>query len=526
MKRGISPVSTGDNATKMSPQKEFMCVPDIVSIIFDEHDTPWELVKAVKRARGVRIEVAVSANHPCFQSAVAMEYFSCVLLRVKKEICFITHDSELQERLLQYGLNAKSPRAPQEMTDHPARDHILHSFFTQPMRPFIRKTKKYLGGWWIILCIALAVILFLFTAITPRAYVTLIPDVKIIERKAGVLIDTAWRNQQKNTAHLRGKVFKEEGTSATTTPITDLSESGEKAKGEVRLENQTGQEVVLSLGTELLSDDGVAYVSESALTVPAAYVAEDTTIKFGTLISTLSAKDPGVKGNRPSGRLTIPSLPSSKQQRIWAVITSPFNGGSDRMGKIVRQEHVAALEPLLWDRLQKELFHTLESRLDGEWLTAFSLVTATATNVAVDPPLGTEADAVSLIMTGNMQALAFSSADVLRAFGADAQMCGTFQNSASDTCAIRADNVRMRDMEKGKGDAELVFSKVQTPPFDSAALSEKMRGKSVQQARLTLLSLPGVKDVRISLRWSLRNYLPRDAGRITIEVAQQELTQP
>ncbi|MFA4873117.1 MAG: hypothetical protein WC659_04235 [Patescibacteria group bacterium] len=522
----MPPVSIGDDAADMSPQKEFVRVSDTVSLIFDEHHTLWELVKAVKRARGIRIEVTVPARHPSFQSAVAMEYLSIALLRIKKEICFITHDPELQERLALYGLNAIAPRAPQELTEPPARDHLIRSFFKQPMRPFQRQKKKYLRGWWFILFIALAVILFLFTSITPRAHITLIPDVKVIERKAGVLINAEWPNQQRDAAHLRGKVLKEEGTYATTTPITDLSESGEKAKGEARIENQTGQEVALSIGTELLSDDGMVYVSESALTIPAAYVAEDATIKFGTLSATLTAKEPGVKGNRSSGRFTIPSLPSNKQQRIWAVITSPFTGGSDRMGKVVRQEHVAALEPLLWDRLQQDLFQTLESRLGNEWFVAFPLTTATVTNLTVDPPLGVEADAVSLNMKGTMQALAFSSADVLRAFGANVQICGSFQNGKSEVCAIRVDKVRKLDMEKRKGDAEFVFSKVQTPPFDPVALSEKITGKSVQQARLTLLSLPGVKDVRISLRWSLRNYIPRDADRITIEVAQQELTQP
>ena len=520
MKRGMPPVSIGDDAAEISPQKEFMRVPDAVTLIFDEHGTPWELVKAVTRARSIRVEVTVPISHPCFQSAVAMEYLSTALLRIKKEICFITHDPELQERLLQYGLSARAPRVPQGLTEPPGRDHLIRSFFKQPMRSFQRKRKKYVRGWWFILFIALAVILFLFTAIAPRAHVTLIPDVKVIERKAGVFIDAEWRNQQRDAAHLRGKVLKEEGIYATTTPITDLSESGEKARGEVRIENQTGQEVILAPKTELLGDDGVAYVSESALTIPAAYVAEDTTIKFGTLIAMLMAKEPGVKGNRSSGRLMIPSLSPSKQQRIWAVITSPFTGGSDRMGKVVRQEHVVAVEPRLWEGLQQGLFETLESHLGDEWITAFPLVMATVTNVTVDPPFGTEADAVSLIMTGSMQALIFSSADAFRAFAADAHICGAIRNGKSETCAIRVDKVRTLDTEKGKGDADLVFSKVQTPPFDAAALSEKITGKSVQQARLTLLSLSGVKDVRISLRWSLRNYLPRDVRRITIEVSQ------
>ena len=190
------------------------------------------------------------------------------------------------------------------------------------------------------------------------------------------------------------------------------------------------------------------------------------------------------------------------------------------MGKVVRQEHVVAVEPRLWEGLQQGLFETLESHLGDEWITAFPLVMATVTNVTVDPPFGTEADAVSLIMTGSMQALIFSSADAFRAFAADAHICGAIRNGKSETCAIRVDKVRTLDTEKGKGDADLVFSKVQTPPFDAAALSEKITGKSVQQARLTLLSLSGVKDVRISLRWSLRNYLPRDVRRITIEVSQ------
>lgn len=526
MMRGTPPVSTDDNATDASPPKEFVRVSDTVSLIFDEYRTPWELVKAVTRARGTRVEITVPAHHPCFQSTVAMEYLSEVLSRLKKEICFITHDPELQKRLARYGLNAIAPRAPQALIDPPARDHLIRSFFKQPMRPFPHKKRKYLRGWWFIIFIALAVILFLFTAITPRAHVTLIPDVKIMERKAGVRIDAEWRNQQRDAAHLRGKVLKEEGTYATSTPITDLSENGEKAKGEVRLENQTGQEVVLASGAELVSDDGVSYISESALTIPAAYVAEDTSIKYGTLSAPLTAKEPGEKGNRSGGRLTIPSLSSSKQQRIWAVITSPFTGGSDRMGKVVRQEHVDTLEPRLREQLQQELFHTLESRLGDEWMAAFPFATATVTDISVDPPLGTEADAVSLRMTVSMRALLFSSADALRAFGADAQICGVFQNGKSDTCAIRVDDLRTFDAEKGKGDAVLVFSKVNTPPFDSAALSEKITGKSVQQARLALLSLPGVKDVRISLRWSLRNYLPRDSSRITIEIAQQELTQP
>ena len=37
MKRGMPPVSIGDDAAEISPQKEFMRVPDAVTLIFDEH---------------------------------------------------------------------------------------------------------------------------------------------------------------------------------------------------------------------------------------------------------------------------------------------------------------------------------------------------------------------------------------------------------------------------------------------------------------------------------------------------------
>ncbi|MEW6610864.1 MAG: hypothetical protein AB1352_04560 [Patescibacteria group bacterium] len=522
----MSSDSIDDDEAEIMPHKEFDRVSATISFIFDEHTTPWELVKKVAHARGSRREIMVPKSHSCFQSVVAMNYLSTALLRITKEIMFITHDPELQERIARFGLPAYAPHDSQEEKGPSARGELIHSFFGRPMQSFQYKKKKSIRGWGWASFLILVVVLFIFTAITPRAHVTIIPEVNVIERRGEALINAAWRNQQRERSHLRGELFTSEGSYATTSAITELSESGEKAEGEVRVENQTGQEVVLTPGTEFITDNGVVYVNESALTIPAASVAEDTTITFGTLTAMLSAKEPGVEGNRASGRLIIPSLPFSKQQRVGAVITSPFVGGSDRMGKVVRQEHVDALKPVLWDQLQTALLHTVESRVGDEWRTALTLTTATVTRIIVDPPLGREADTVTVEMGGAMRALAFSSTDAFRALGVDTKSCSEFQNNKTETCVIRVDTVDNLDVEKGDAKAELVFSKIQVSSFDTSALVEKITGRSVQQARLALLSLTGVKDVRIALRWSLRNYLPRDSSRITIEVVPQELTQP
>lgn len=484
---------------------------EIIPLVFDKEMTPWELVERVyQMKRGSRIEVIFPPDHPARSSMVAIEYLGQVLGR-REGVTVVCGDNEIRLQLKRAGVTVRSGEVLREHEDN-ANDQFKEWAKGEISMPQRKRYKFISKTYYISAGICAVVVLFLFSTVLPRAEVVVIAHTKEVAWKEQFVADTRWRTQEKDPYRLRARLIQQDAHISIRVPITELSESGSRAEGILSFENQTGNEVAIYPDTPLVSDDGIVYEVNAAITIPPATIAEDNSVVFGTMTAHARAKDPGEAGNRASGRIAIPSLPPSKQARVYALITVSFTGGMSRLGKVVNEAHISEVMPQARQELQERLDDELRAKREEEWWFVPKLSHATTTHMETAPIVGTEADEMTVTLDGTLSALLLMNEDLYRLFGIYERDC------TDDHCQISVSAIKKQDYQNGIAEGELTLVRRIAPGLRIEDLKQEIIGKSVQEARHLLLSKPGIQDVRISLRMSIRRYLPRGVEKISMRV--------
>ena len=487
------------------PQRECL------QIHFDRETTLGELVEQVCRVkRGRRIDVIIPPDHPALASAVAVASLGQAL-GAREGVAAVCGDKEIRLQLKRAGMTVRSGESAPADTASSARAFEAWSAGALTM-PRKRKSPLLKKSYVIGAVVAAVTGLFLFSVVLPRAEVVVVVETRDVERRERFTADARVQTAPSDVRHLRGTIAEGRAEVTVRVPIDALSESGTRAEGGLAFENQTGNPVDVSPDTPLTSEDGTGYAVAQAVTIPPATVSEDNSVVFGAVAARARAHEPGVQGNRASGRLMIGSVPAARQSRVYAVIAFPFTGGANRLGKVVSDAHVAQALPQAKDALKEKLRMIVVPDGDDAWWEVEALTMATTTEVQVQPPIGEEADEMTLTLRGTVTALLLSREDVLWLFELRAQDC------AGSLCRLAAANIAPRTIASSGAEGELRLERTVRAGIKADDLARRIAGMSVQDARHLVLSTPQVNDVRIILRRSIRGFLPRDAGKIEIRI--------
>jgi hypothetical protein len=166
-----------------------------------------------------------------------------------------------------------------------------------------------------------------------------------------------------------------------------------RASGSLLLRNTLSQPVLLRAGTIVPAANGVQFVVDADVTIPASVITADG-ITFGRANATLTANVPGASGNIPAGSITaIPGYEGTLRVEQGA-----FSGGSDQEVLVVRAEDVNRVLPDALSRIYGTGSQALQLAAAGR--SGFTLVTPTVSptleslqqlqgvEYAVFPPIG------------------------------------------------------------------------------------------------------------------------------------------
>lgn len=131
-----------------------------------------------------------------------------------------------------------------------------------------------------------------------------------------------------------------------------------KAHGTVTLINETGSQADLVATTRVLSEEGVLFRLDDAVSIPA----------NGQIEAAVSADQPGLSGEIGPSQFTIPGLPADTQEVVYAVSLDPMVGGVEYR-RVVTQADLDQAAATLADEILEDAKVALRSRVNADAFT-------------------------------------------------------------------------------------------------------------------------------------------------------------
>lgn len=189
--------------------------------------------------------------------------------------------------------------------------------------------------------------------------------------------------------------------------VSDLGgpqEISGQAEGKVIIYNDWSQVQPLAATTRLLSEGGVLFRIKERIDVPAKSSVE----------AKVYADQEGVKGDIEPSKFTIPGLSSQMQGLVWAESKEAMSGGI-RLANQITQETVLEHQNQLIDQMKQKLVLDLTSEVravNENYSISIDRIEYEVLEKKVEPPVGSEAELLTLSLKLKLIAVAFSEEDL------------------------------------------------------------------------------------------------------------------
>jgi len=335
---------------------------------------------------------------------------------------------------------------------------------------------------------------------------------KTLQLKTGATLDV-------NQAVLPVTTKQVKKTASVDFTATGTKDVGEKATGTVKLSRQAQSSTVVPSGTVLTSTGGVAFSTDTAVTIPASTqgggcfpIACPGTVNVG-----ITASNRGAASNGVTGGLT--GAPSG----TTATLTDATAGGTNKTVTVVSADDIAKATEQLKAQDSNSVRDELAKQFDSDIIVITEAYTVEAATPAATPAVDQEASAAKLNAETTYTLLGIKRGDLKAVYdtyltaqlngdasqkvyksGDESTQFSSFQKLADGTYSVRA------------GAAAQIG-----PNIDSSKIANDSRGKMVGEVQQSVNSIQGVQSVNVSLSpfWVTR--VPGDAGRIKVTFTVQ-----
>ncbi len=297
-----------------------------------------------------------------------------------------------------------------------------------------------------------------------------------------------------------------------TLPAEGAKEVEGKASGYVTLINKSSGSQPLVVNTRLLSEKGVLFRIQDYVVIPA----------NGEVEVLVKADQPGKDGEIEASKFTVPGLPVSAQEVIYAVSTEPMTGGVQYVRALTEQDisnAEAELETELLVEAKDKLAEGVDrQRFNGE---KFDLEVLSKSS---DVPAGQETGSFSVTMKVEIQGVWFPNSELITLSGNSlaAEVKDGFRLSSVN----EAPEVNIRNIDGTAGTATLIVAlKGVSVISETAQALDKDRfvGRAPHEVLTLLRSSEAIKDVSLVFTpfWLKRVPTLKDHIKIIIEEPKQ-----
>jgi len=306
-------------------------------------------------------------------------------------------------------------------------------------------------------------------------------------------------------------------------PATGTQVNLTKATGTIRFTSQnTVTDVIVPDGTKVSTPSGIDFETTQPATLPRATVS-GTTITPSTANTPIRALKAGPDGNVDTGTITV-EPPILDTEQVKATNPQATTGGKKTQSLIVTRSDYDGAVQMLTRQLQTELMTALKDPATTPRGLSLFPETADLGKVNADKApsdlVGTASNSFDLTAESQSSALAVDLAQI--ATVASKQLT----DSAPTGVRVFADTVKTQVSQGTVNGSTIVFEVTATAqqydPIDPAALSNRIHGKTVSEARSILAEYGSVE---VSVWPDFIPTIPDDARRINVTIEDPQVSQ-
>lgn len=285
---------------------------------------------------------------------------------------------------------------------------------------------------------------------------------------------------------------------------------GDPAKGEVNIFNWTTAPKTFSQKTGIITKNGVKFSLDSDVEI-----ASRSASTPGQAKTNATAQEVGTGGNIDSG--TDFTFQQFDAISYSAQASSAFAGGSERQTTVVTVEDMAKLEKSLTDTLFQKAKEDLKNKAGGTQIQDDAVIIK-ITKKQFDRKIDEEAAILNMDMQIEARAIVYEESELKKL------LAEILQKDIDEKLEARPENIDIVDLVTKQEEGKLRLSgKIKAdlvPKFNEEDLKNKIAGKSVKQARATILETGQASDVQINFSPNLPFIfsLPRTKDKITFKI--------
>ncbi|MBI1833855.1 MAG: baseplate J/gp47 family protein [Candidatus Andersenbacteria bacterium] len=352
----------------------------------------------------------------------------------------------------------------------------------------------------IIVVLGLAVYLFL-----PKATITL------ALKTAPLLLDETLTLQQTDnpqTGVIPATVFSREVHVEGAAPVTSTETVGAKATGVARIVNGTIDEQKIKERSRLVTEDGTLFYMQTHAIIP----------PQGAVTVAIEADLAGEGGNIEPQRLNFAALDTASQSLVYAMVDTKLTGGSGEQVLVVREADLTAARESAGATAKTQIEQEIRAQLTDEFTILEESWTGEIKAFETDAKEGTQQEAIPYKADVAVRVFAYKETAL------EESLRGALEARLDDEYMLFPEPISYTksvgnvDWEKGEADLNVRVTHTTIPTFSIDTLQEKLAGRSEEEARSYLESLPGVEGVEVKLSpfWALG--IPRIEKRIEVNL--------
>lgn len=266
-----------------------------------------------------------------------------------------------------------------------------------------KKLKLFLG----LLILLLIMGLFYFYYL--KAVVILAMTSEPLEKNIDILVDSNITKLDIDRSAISGELQETEKESKQTYSATGTKDVGEKTTGVLKVTNPTGDQQIISSGTEFKSADNLSFLATESITVPKATASVDSlgnVVKLsGTANIKVQAKEAGENYNvSPTSFVIIGN------SRITAENIAVLTGGSSRKVTIISEDDVNKAKDALFQQLQEDNKNELIKKSDPQTIDSNS-ISHNIVSFNINKNIGDEIDSFEATLKLHSRTLSFLEND-------------------------------------------------------------------------------------------------------------------
>lgn len=293
-----------------------------------------------------------------------------------------------------------------------------------------------------------------------------------------------------NDGELSGIVVKQsfESQEIITLPTDGGTAVEEKAGGTVTIINESGSAQPLVATTRLLSKDGVLFRIDSPVNVPSK----------GQVNVLAHADKPGLLGEIGPTQFTIPGLPESLQQTIYAVSVDAMKGGVSYRRTLTQaniDDAVSSVAGALLERAKS----TLSSGIDRAVFAGDSYVSS-ITSQGASAAVGAEVGSFTVTVTMDVTAVYYDK-NAVKEYALSQLYARVPEGYAIRNVSTDAVQMLVKDTDVKKGEATLgVYLEGKAIIAENSPVLNKDRfvGRAPNEVLTLLRASEAVKDASVS----------------------------